>query len=378
MRKYILSLLVMLLVLCGCSAQTVQNGEVNAAVPTYETTTAAKSEAAPAAVSETVPEVLGSLTVSYIDVGQADSILITTPDNKNLLIDAGEGEGRSGAVLSYLKARNITSIDTAVATHPHSDHINAMDNVLNEIPVSRFYMPGATHTTKDFENMLDALESVPEVTQAKAGMSFNVGSSVKCDILAPVSDNYKDLNDYSVVIRLTYGDTAFVFTGDAEALSENEILAGGAELNADVLKCGHHGSSSSTSDEFLATVNPKYAVISCGRDNDYGHPHRETLQKLNSAGINVLRTDEMGTITLVSDGKTVTSLNGEGVIEQTTQTITQPVQAEQGVTYIGNKNSKKYHSQACTSLPKEQNRVYFSSKAEAENNGYSPCGLCKP
>lgn len=365
----------MLLVLCGCGVQTVQNDEVIAAVPTYEATTAAKQSAISETVSEAASETLGRLTVSYIDVGQADSILITTPDNKNLLIDAGEGEDRGGAVLSYLKARNITSIDTAVATHPHSDHINAMDNVLNEIPISRFYMPNAVHTTNDFENMLDALEPVSEVIQAKAGMSFNVGSSVKCDILAPVSDNYKDLNDYSVVIRLTYGDTAFVFTGDAETLSEKEMLAEGAELNADVLKCGHHGSSSSTSDKFLAAVKPKYAVISCGKNNDYGHPHRETLQKLNSAGINVLRTDEMGTITLVSDGKTVTPLNGEGVIEQTTQAATQ---AEQDAVYIGNKNSKKYHSQACSSLPKEQNRVYFSSKAEAENNGYSPCGMCKP
>ncbi len=363
MRKYnfILSIILTIFMLCGCTAanlskEAVQDGTANTS-----------ASASPAASN--------MLTVHYIDVGQGDSILITTPDNKNMLIDAGEGENNRGSVIKYLNSANITSLDTVIATHPHSDHINAMADVLKAIPVSHFYMPNAVHTTRDFENMLNALEAVPDVVQAKAGINFNLGDNVTCNILAPVSDSYDNLNNYSVVVKLSYGDTSFLFTGDAEVLVENEILKTGCNVNATVLKCGHHGSSTSTGDKFLEAVNPKYAVISCGKNNDYGHPHRETMQKLKNKAITVLRTDEMGTITLQSDGKTVSQPQNGLVSEYTT--AQSPAQSSTQ-SYIGNTNSKKYHTANCSSLPKEKNRIYFSSKNQAESNGYSPCQSCNP
>lgn len=363
MRKYnfVFSILLIIALLCGCN--------------TAADTTTASAAVTPSTYKTTQT---GKLRVTYIDVGQGDSILITSPDNKHMLIDAGESENKSGAVLSYLKPNNIKSLDTAVATHPHSDHISAMDDVIKAVPINHFYMPNAVNTTRDFENMLNALEIVPDVVQAKAGMSFKLGEYVSCKVFAPVMDSYEDLNNYSVVIKLTYGNNSFVFTGDAEKISENEIISNGVDLKADVLKCGHHGSSGSSGESFLDAVSPSFAIISCAKDNSYGHPHRETLNALNSRGITVLRTDELGTITLESDGKNIITGNGviavtEGVTESTTS-----AKVTRDVTYIGNKNSKKYHKVDCTSLPKETNRVYFLSEQEAVNNGYSPCGNCNP
>ena len=350
MKKIIAYVSLIISILCGCSPEAYDSGNTAA-----------------------VPAESAGLTVSYIDVGQADSILITSPDGKNMLIDAGEGEGRSGAVLDYLKKRNITELDTVIATHPHSDHINAMDDVLDNIAVDKFYLPNASHTTRDFENMLDAAENANEVIQAKAGMSFNLGESVGCDILAPVSDSYDDLNNYSVVVKMVYGSTSFLFTGDAEKEVEKEILQSTADVSADVLKCGHHGSSTSTSADFLAAVDPDYAVISCGRDNDYGHPHKETLQKLEKNGTEVLRTDEMGTITLVSNGSEIVSVPPADTAEKPVQENTVGNTDEK--IYVGNKNSKVYHTKDCSALPKEENRVYLTPE-EAETNGYTPHKAC--
>lgn len=332
------------------------------------------------------------LRVDYIDVGQGDSILITTPDGVNMLIDAGEGEGKSGAVTSYLTQRGIDEIDTVIATHPHSDHINAMDEVLDSTEVEHFYMPDVSHTTKDFENMLDALEDVEDIKAVKAGDTFSLGQQVSCRVLAPCSESYEDLNDYSVVIKLTYGETDFIFMGDAEALSEEEILAAGEDVSADVLKCGHHGSSSSSSPDFVEAVDPQYAVISCGVDNSYGHPDSETLSVLDSFGITVLRTDKQGTITIESDGNNIiykdtasavseeavqTTNESEAVFKDSRENETSsPVESE--ITYIGNINSKKFHKSDCSTLPAEKNRVYFSSRQEALQQGYSPCGKCDP
>ncbi len=332
------------------------------------------------------------LRVDYIDVGQGDSILITTPDGVNMLIDAGEGEGKSGAVTSYLTQRGIDEIDTVIATHPHSDHINAMDEVLDSTEVEHFYMPDVSHTTKDFENMLDALEDVEDIKAVKAGDTFSLGQQVSCRVLAPCSESYEDLNDYSVVLKLTYGETDFIFMGDAEALSEEEILAAGEDVSADVLKCGHHGSSSSSSPDFVEAVDPQYAVISCGVDNSYGHPDSETLSVLDSFGITVLRTDKQGTITIESDGNNIiyndtasavseeavqTTNESEAVFKDSRENETSsPVESE--ITYIGNINSKKFHKSDCSTLPAEKNRVYFSSRQEALQQGYSPCGKCDP
>jgi beta-lactamase superfamily II metal-dependent hydrolase len=377
-KKYnwIALLMALVLMLCGCSEADIDKlRDVNAS--TTGTTVTSTSDTTATTAAE------GVLTVNYIDVGQADSILITSPDGKHMLIDAGET--KSNAVVDYLTASGVTKLDVAVATHPHSDHINAMDNVLNAFPTDCFYMPNATHTTKDYERMITALDSVADVVQAKAGESFKLGEYVNCDILAPIGDSYDNLNNYSVVIKMTYGSNSFLFTGDAEKEVESEILASGADVSADVLKCGHHGSSTSTSQAYLKAVSPSIAVISCGKDNDYGHPHKETLASLSSAGVTVLRTDEMGTITLVSDGTTITSSTGDTAVASTTNTAVDTADtnaatantADDTETYIGNKNSKVYHRSSCASLPKESNRVTLT-KAEAESGGYTACGVCKP
>jgi beta-lactamase superfamily II metal-dependent hydrolase len=379
MKKYgfLTAIILIIAMLCGCSASEL-TGDASKTV-------SAGTSASGTASATTQVSADGKLKVTYIDVGQADSILVTTPDGKNMLIDAGEDGNHNGTVVNYLSSQGITELDAAVATHPHSDHISAMDNVLKAVSVDSFYMPGATHTTKDFENMTNALESVPEVNEAKAGMSFTLGDYVNCEILAPVSDSYDNINNYSVVIRLTYGNSRFLFTGDAEKESEKEILNAGYDVSADVLKCGHHGSSTSSSTDFLDAVSPTYAVISCGKDNDYGHPHKETLSSLNARNINILRTDELGTVVITSDGNSISVNGGESEnvtssdkTDNTSTAVQTDTTSDSTEQYIGNSSSKKYHRSTCSALPSEKNRVYFTSKQDAENQGYSACGNCKP
>lgn len=246
------------------------------------------------------------LKVHFVDVGQADCILIQTPDGKNILIDAGNNED-GVKVLSYLRSNNVQKVDVLVGTHPHEDHIGSMDLVIKNFDIGKIYMPRVSSNTKTFRDVLSAIkEKGLKVSAASGGVSLDAGSRVKAEMLAPNSSTYEDINNYSAVIKLSYGDTAFLFAGDAEKISEQEMLSAKYNLKADVLKVGHHGSSSSTSSAFLKAVSPKYAVISVGKDNDYGHPSQHTLDKLADAGIQVLRTDQSGTIIMTSDGKTIT------------------------------------------------------------------------
>lgn len=181
-----------------------------------------------------------------------------------------------------MKSINITKLDYVIATHPHEDHIGSMDDVINNIRVGTFYSPKVTTTTKTYENMITALKSKNlKLTLPKVGDALTIGNAT-LTFLAPNSDRYEDLNNYSIVVKLKYGNNSFIFMGDAEDVSEGEILQKQLDIQADVLKVGHHASHSSTTQAFLDKVNPKYAVISCGKDNDYGHPHKETLDKLNA------------------------------------------------------------------------------------------------
>ena len=203
----------------------------------------------------------GVLRVNYIDVGQADSILIQSPNGRNMLIDAGETKDK--AVIDYLNSRNVKKLDVIVATHPHEDHISEMAEVVKNFDVGEFYMPKKQHTTKTFEKMVDAVLSKNiTVNEAKAGISINFDENIKCDIIAPCGSDYDNLNNWSAVIKLSYGNTSFIFTGDAEDISEKEIIGSGVDIKADVLKVGHHGSHSSTTKSFLEKIAPKYAVIS--------------------------------------------------------------------------------------------------------------------
>jgi competence protein ComEC len=241
-----------------------------------------------------------NLIVHYLDVGQGDSEILQC-GGQTMLIDAGTNDSTS-TLIKDIKDLGITLFDIIVATHPHEDHIGGMDAVINQFDIGTVYMPDVTTNTATFNDVLKALQkkNLTPVHPA-SGTVFSLGNA-QCTMLAPNGVAYQDMNNYSIVIRVVFGSNSFLFTGDAETQSETEMLAKGYNLQADVLKVGHHGSDSSSSPAFLAAVDPKYAVIEVGAGNDYGHPHAVTLQKLAAAGVHVYRTDLNGTITVTSNG----------------------------------------------------------------------------
>jgi competence protein ComEC len=240
------------------------------------------------------------IEVHFIDVGQGDCILIETGSNA-MLIDAGENN-QGAAVLEYLTNQNIMKLDYVIGTHPHSDHIGGLDTIIQPLQVNKIIMPDITHSTDTFEDVLEVIEKKElTITKAVAGDQYTLGNAT-FQIISPNSDSYGDINNYSVGIKLTFGDTSFLFTGDAEELSEKEMLNRGFDLSSDVIKLGHHGSEYSSSSDFLDAVNPEYAVISVGIDNQYNHPHEATLQAMKDRSIKVYRTDLQGSIVFASDG----------------------------------------------------------------------------
>lgn len=248
----------------------------------------------------------GLLKVHFLDVGQADAILIEAPAGKKMLVDAGNNDDEK-ELLSYLHRQGVQELEAVVGTHPHEDHIGSLDAVINNFPVKKVYLPKVVHTTKTFEDLLLAIKKNNlKITYAKGDMTIPLDPQLKIEILAPNSKEYEELNDYSIVLKITFGKTSLLLTGDAERTSEEEMIERGYDLKADVLKVGHHGSSSSTSQPFLQKVRPRFAVISVGKNNDYGHPHKETLSRLKKAGVKILRTDEHGHILCVSDGEKIT------------------------------------------------------------------------
>jgi competence protein ComEC len=246
------------------------------------------------------PAAPAGIQVTCLDVGQADSILVQVLGS-NMLIDAGTNAA-AASLTNTLKNKGITKFDVVVGTHPHEDHIGGLDTVINQFAVEKIFMPGVSATSKTFEDVMQAIKNKGlTITNPVPGTSFNLNSAT-CAILAPNSPKYEDANSYSIVIRVLYGGFSFLFTGDAQIDSEKEMLDRGYALKSDVLKVGHHGSSTSTSPDFLKAVAPRVAVISVGKDNDYGHPHNETLNKLNAAGIKTYRTDLNGSVIVSSDG----------------------------------------------------------------------------
>lgn len=248
--------------------------------------------------------------VYFIDVGQGDSELIRLKDSGiDILIDAGTRSTKQ-ELADYLKELGVDDIDILIGTHPHEDHIGGMAKIIEEFPIGTLYLPETsdemTPTTKTYESLLDAAENKNvTVRTAAAGDVLLEQGNTSFKVLSPSHTDYDNLNDYSIVTRLKVGDTAFLFQGDAETPVEEEILDSGADVSCDVIKLGHHGSSTSSSRAYLEAANPSAAVISCGVGNEYGHPHRETMDLLEKLSITPYRTDTQKTLLAETDGKNI-------------------------------------------------------------------------
>lgn len=241
--------------------------------------------------------------VHFIDVGQADSALIEC-DGETMMIDGGN-VADSNVVAAYLKKEDVTELNYVVCSHAHEDHVGGLSGALSVTKADNIYAPKTEANTKAYKNFKKkAEEQNVEIKHPNVGDEIQLGSST-VEFLGPVDENGKDLNSTSIVLKITYGNTSFLFTGDAESDEEEEILNSGADLKSTVLKVGHHGSRTSTSYPFLREVMPQYAVISVEKGNSYGHPNEETLSKLSDAGVEVYRTDESGDIVMTSDGNNI-------------------------------------------------------------------------
>lgn len=242
------------------------------------------------------------LKVHYLDVGQGDSIFIELPNNETMLIDAAESY-QSENIINYLKNLNYKKIDYVIGTHPHTDHIGGLKDIINTFEIGKIYMPKVVSTTKTYESLLMAIKDKNlKINTAKAGTSIIDTDALKINILAPNNSTYTELNNYSVVTKITYGTTKFLFMGDAEKISENEIKE---DVTADIIKIGHHGSNTSSSIDFIKKVNAKYGIISVGLNNKYNLPKEETITNWENSGTKIYLTSTNGTITAISDGTNI-------------------------------------------------------------------------
>jgi len=273
--------------------------------------------------NEPTVDISGNFAVHFIDIGQGDSILIQTPDNEFMLIDTGE-KNQYDKLNGYLKHFGVNKFKYIIFTHPHSDHIGSAVNIVKNYNIETLIMPPVTHTTKTFTNLIDLLEQKQiEITPSVCGDKYQFGDA-EFTILAPNSNSYKSLNNYSVVISMTYGETTFLFTGDMEKESENEVIDfcknNHIDLSVHVLKVAHHGSSTSSQQKFLNLLKPKYAIITCGEGNSYNLPNMKTVNRIETAGTKIYRTDLDGDIVILSDGLHLSVKKGrEAVVEYKTE-----------------------------------------------------------
>lgn len=348
------------------------------------------------------------MEVHFIDVGQGDATLITCGGHA-MLIDTGD-DTKGTAIQNYLQKRSIKKLDYLILTHPDADHIGGAPVIITKFDIDKVFVSNFEKDTKTYQKLIQALDDKRlRYTTPGVGTQYALGTAT-ITILGP-NDEYDNPNDASVACMIQNGNNKFLFTGDAEEDAENDILDSGLSISADVYKVGHHGSRYSTSQTFFNAVKPSYAVISCGEDNSYGHPHAETLNTLRINGVKVYRTDEAGTIVATSDGKKITFSVPESATWQsgestqnsstpkTTQsqdipkqtddsTVVQEAQGEEinvqtpvGITYVLNKNTKKFHMPSCSSVDtiKPKNREDTTmSRDEVIGAGYVPCKRCNP
>lgn len=376
--KQIIILLLVILSLTGCYSSNTDEVSMTNKEITFSITSESQSKEPNDKVKDTNTTSMSNgsdFEVHYIDVGQADAALVIC-DGNYMLIDGGNPED-SSLVYTYLKNQKVEKLNTIICSHAHEDHVGGLPAAVHNFEFENVYAP-------ERENDIDAYNSFKNkviekgitIKNPKPGDSFEFGSST-VEFYGSVYDT-TDLNNTSIVLKITYGETSFMFTGDAEREEEQDILSQNFDLSATVLKVGHHGASTSTSYPFLREIMPKYAVISVGSKNSYGHPTEETLSRLRDADVLVYRTDLQGDIIAKSDGKNVAF---------TTQKNEQPIMVAPSEnnqdsntkgSYIGNKKSKKFHYPTCHSLPAEHNQVILNSREEAISQGFSSCGNCRP
>lgn len=309
----------------------------------------------------------------FIDVGQALSVLVEC-DGQFMLYDGGNVDDGS-LVVSYLQSQGVEQLEYVFCSHAHEDHVGGLAAALACFPACHVYSPVTEASTKCFKDFVKYTQQQNlQVEVPAAGTQWALGSAT-VTMLGPVAQ-YDDTNDTSIVLRIDYGATSFLLTGDMEADAERDLVNSGANLKVDVLQVGHHGSSTSTSYVFLNAVLPKMGIISCGVNNKYGHPHEETLSILRDAGVDVYRTDLLGTITVSSDGQNYTVAMEHFATDAELNPTDPAASSTAQQAYIGNVNSKKFHLPSCPNLPAEKNQILFSSYDEAVAAGYSPCSSC--
>lgn len=401
MKKYLSILLILCMCLTACTTtnQATSTSEKSQSDTTSgEAVQSGQEEKAAKAPDTSKPE--GTLEVHYIDVGQGDATLIKCGSHA-MLIDGGNNN-KGTTVQLYLKKQGVESLDYVIGTHPDADHIGGLDVIVYKYNCEKVIMPDYEKDTRTYQELVDVIhDKNMKITYPVVGEQYALGEA-KFTIIAPNSNSYGgNANDYSVAILLEYGKNRFLFTGDAEEASEAEMLTNGIDISADVYKVAHHGSRSASTQEFLNAVHPKYAVISCGEGNSYGHPHAEVLNRLRSMGVEVFRTDEQGSIIASSDGENITwncsatdswqsgeqtesdrenSEDENPGDENSGNAISDAVTSEQ-TTYVLNTNTKKFHRETCSSVSqiKEENfQKVQTSREELEQSGYSPCKNCNP
>ena len=326
-----------------------------------------------ASAAAAVDTVDAPLEVHFIDVGQALSVLVEC-DGQFMLYDGGNVDDGS-LVVSYLQSQGVEQLEYVFCSHAHEDHVGGLAAVMAKFPAGHAYSSVMEASTKCFNDFVKYTQQQGlQLEVPSVGTVWPLGSAT-VTLLGPVTQ-YSETNNTSLVLRIDYGNTSYLLTGDMEKTAETDLVNSGANLKADVLQVGHHGSSTSTGYLFLNAVLPEMGVISCGTGNKYGHPHEETLSILRDAKVDVYRTDLQGTITIGSDGQNFTA-GTERFVPDSQLNPTDPSSSSTAQqAYIGNVNSKKFHLPSCANLPAEKNQILFSSYDEAVAAGYSPCSSC--